>query len=44
MRRVLSAIEDAIVDQVTVNLTYTDAEGQTTRREVEPMIFVLTAG
>ena len=27
-----------------VNLTYTDAEGQTTRREVEPMIFALTAG
>ena len=43
-RRVMSALEQATVDQVTVNLTYTDAEGQTTRREVEPMIFALTAG
>ena len=40
----LSALEDAIVDHVTVNLTYTDAEGQITRREVEEMIFALTAG
>ena len=40
----MSALEDAIVHPVTVNLTNTDAEGQTTRREVEPMIFVLTAG
>ena len=43
-RRVMSALEQATVDQVTVNLTYTDADGQTTRREVEPMIFALTAG
>ena len=43
-RRVMSALEQATVDQVTVNITYTDAEGQTTRREVEPMIFALTAG
>ncbi|TFD85514.1 helix-turn-helix transcriptional regulator [Cryobacterium serini] len=40
----MSALEQATVDQVTVNLTYTAAEGQTTRREVEPMIFALTAG
>jgi len=41
---VLSSLEQATVDQVTVNLTFTDAEGQTKRREAEPMIFALTAG
>ena len=41
-RRVMSELEHAIVDQVTVNLTYTDAQGQSTRREVEPMIFAFT--
>ena len=40
----LSAFEQATIDQVTVKLTYTDAEGQTTRHEVKPMIFALTAG
>ena len=43
-RRVMSALEQALVDQVTVNLTYTDARGRRTRREVEPMIFALTRG
>lgn len=43
-RRVMSALEQALLDQVTVNLTYIDARGQRTRREVEPMIFGLTGG
>jgi predicted DNA-binding transcriptional regulator YafY len=41
-RRVMSVLEQATVDQVTINLTYTDAKGESTRREVEPMIFALT--
>jgi len=43
-RRVLSVLERALLDQVTVNLSYTDAAGQRTRREVEPMIFAFTGG
>jgi predicted DNA-binding transcriptional regulator YafY len=43
-RRVMSVLERCLLDQVTVNLTYTDAQGQRTRREVEPMIFALTGG
>lgn len=43
-RRVMSVLEQATVDQTTVNLTYIDAKGQSTRREVEPMIFALTDG
>jgi len=43
-RRIVSVLEQALVDQVTVNLTYTDATGQRTRREIEPMIFALTGG
>ncbi|MGM7680083.1 helix-turn-helix transcriptional regulator [Microbacterium sp. A94] len=43
-RRVMSALEQATVDQVTVNIVYIDAKGQHTRREVEPMIFALTGG
>lgn len=43
-RRVLSVLEQALVDQVTINLAYTDGRGRTTRREVEPMIFALTGG
>ena len=43
-RRVLSAVEQALLDQVTVNLAYTDANGATTRREVEPMIFAFRHG
>lgn len=43
-RRVMSVLEHAIVDQVTVNLTYIDAKGQSTQREVEPMIFALAGG
>jgi len=37
-------LEQALVEQVTVNLAYTDAQGRSTRREVEPMIFALTGG
>ena len=43
-RRVMSVLEEGLIDQVTVNLTYTDARGRSTRREVEPMIFALTRG
>ena len=43
-RRVMSVLEEALIDQVTVNLTYTDAQGRSTRREVEPMIFARTRG
>jgi predicted DNA-binding transcriptional regulator YafY len=43
-RRVMSALEQALVDQVTVNLRYTDAHGKASHREVEPMIFALTGG
>lgn len=43
-RRVMSVLEQATVDQITVNLTYVDATGQRTQREVEPMIFALTGG
>ncbi len=43
-RRTMSVLEQALTDQVTVNLTYTDATGRSTRREVEPMIFALTGG
>ncbi|WP_332460072.1 helix-turn-helix transcriptional regulator [Arthrobacter sp. YN] len=40
-RRVMSVLEQATIDQVTVKLTYTDSKGDTTQREVEPMIFAL---
>lgn len=43
-RRVMSVLEQATVDQVTVNLTYIDAKGRSTQREVEPMIFAFTGG
>lgn len=43
-RRVMSVLEQAMIDQMTVNLTYVDAKGQGTQREVEPMIFALTGG
>jgi predicted DNA-binding transcriptional regulator YafY len=43
-RALMSVLEQALVDQVTVNLSYTDAQGRSTRREVEPMIFALTNG
>jgi predicted DNA-binding transcriptional regulator YafY len=42
--RVMSALEQALLDQVTVNLTYTDAQGRQTRREIEPMIFAFNGG
>ena len=41
-RRVMSVLEQATVDQVTVNISYTDGKGQITQREVEPMIFANT--
>jgi predicted DNA-binding transcriptional regulator YafY len=40
-RRVLSALEEALTDQVTVTISYVDRDGARTRREVEPMIFAL---
>ncbi|MDQ3527383.1 MAG: WYL domain-containing protein [Actinomycetota bacterium] len=43
-RRIVSVLEQALLDQVTVNLSYTDAAGQQTRREIEPMIFAFTGG
>lgn len=43
-RRVMSALERALVDQVNVSLVYTDGEGVTTRREVEPIIFAFHDG
>ena len=43
-RRIMSVLEQALVAQVTVNLSYTDAAGQDTRREIEPMIFASTGG
>jgi predicted DNA-binding transcriptional regulator YafY len=43
-RRIVSALERALADQVTVNVRYSDAAGNMTRREVEPMIFALTDG
>jgi predicted DNA-binding transcriptional regulator YafY len=43
-RRIVSALERALADQVTVNMRYSDAAGTMTRREVEPMIFALTDG
>ena len=43
-RALMSVLEQALLDQVTVNLAYTDAQGNNTQREVEPMIFALTGG
>ena len=43
-RRIVSALERALAEQVTVNLRYSDSSGNLTRREVEPMIFALTDG
>ena len=43
-RRVLSALEQGLVQQRTVRVDYTDAQGRRTQREVEPMIFALTRG
>jgi predicted DNA-binding transcriptional regulator YafY len=43
-RALMSVLEQALFDQVTVSLSYTDAQGRSTRREVEPMIFALTDG
>lgn len=43
-RAVLTALEHALSDQLTVRITYTDAAGAQTRREVEPMIFAQTRG
>ena len=42
--RVMATLEQALIDQRTVNLAYIDAQGRSTRREVEPMIFALTGG
>lgn len=43
-RALMSVLEQALLDQVTVNLAYTDTHGRNTQREVEPMIFALISG
>ena len=43
-RRIASALEQALEDQVVVNLRYVDGGGTETRRQVEPMIFALQGG
>lgn len=43
-RRVMDALEQAMIDRVTVNMTYHDARARTTEREVEPMVFALNGG
>lgn len=43
-RRVMSVLEQCLVEQVTANITYADAADRRTRREVEPLIFALTGG
>lgn len=43
-RRVMSVIEQAMPDQVTVRVEYTARSGRTTVREVEPMIFAFAFG
>lgn len=43
-RRTMSALEAALVDQLTVRITFVDLHGTSTRREVEPMIFALRGG
>lgn len=39
-RRVRSVIEDAVRDQVVVNLRYVDRNGVATRRAVDPVAFL----
>jgi predicted DNA-binding transcriptional regulator YafY len=43
-RRVMSALEQAMLDQRVVTITYTDAQGRPTRRGVEPMLFAFHSG
>ena len=43
-RRIMSVLDQALVEQTTINLTFIDIQGRSTRREVEPMIFALTGG
>jgi predicted DNA-binding transcriptional regulator YafY len=43
-RRVLSALEQGLLDQVNLSITYVDRQQVATRREVEPMIFALNQG
>ena len=43
-RSVMSPVEQALIEQVTVRLDYVDATGTETTREVEPMIFAFTGG
>ncbi len=38
--RVRSVLEDAVRDQVVVNLAYTDREGTSTKRSVDPVAFL----
>lgn len=43
-RRVRSALEQALVDERTVVIRYSDAKGGVTNREVEPIVLALTGG
>ena len=43
-RTVRSSVEEAMARQVAVRITYVDAHGVSTRREVEPVMFASTGG
>ena len=43
-RWVMSAVESAMLEQVTARIHYTDRQGAVTYREVEPMIFAFVSG
>ncbi|WP_216893483.1 helix-turn-helix transcriptional regulator [Nocardia alni] len=43
-RRVMSPLEQAMLDQRVVNIAYTDAQGRVTRRAVEPLLFAFHHG
>ncbi|GAA4373009.1 hypothetical protein GCM10023166_23380 [Paeniglutamicibacter cryotolerans] len=43
-RHVMSVLEHALIEQVSININYLDAGGTPTRREVEPMIFAFSGG
>lgn len=43
-RRVMSALEQAMLDQRVVHIAYTDAKGRATRRAVEPLLFAFRRG
>ena len=43
-RRIRSALEQAMAGQVVVRIRYTAVDGETTTRDVEPVIFALREG